>query len=461
MMPLRLTLALAAALIFTPLPARSETIDELKAREAKVRTVVEKVMPSIVAITSAEKGKQGSGSGIIVQKDGLILTAAHVTAATGENLIITFPDGKQVKGKALGANRVTDAGMAKITDEGEWPAVEIGSSDKMRFGDWCVAMGHPGGFDYNRRPPVRLGRIWRRDTDGAIFSSNPLIGGDSGGPLFDLEGRVIGINSSIHLTPAGDQSTTVDGNRHVAIDTLREDWDRMLTEKAWGRQGFGPQPGPRLGLVFDRDSQEGVRVIEEVDSDSPAGKAGIKNGDVVIRFDDVEVLTFHHLQRLVNKKKAHDKVKVSVRRSSETVDCEVELGEPPQTRRRPQRRSEEEKPEPDKPKDEEKEEEKKEDRPPPREPKVPEETGPHPFFGAEVEDTGGKGARVVAVKENSPAAQAGLVAGDIIIRLNDKDVDSPTAAAELLRTLKPGDKLSFQAKRGETEHSADATLEKK
>lgn len=427
---------------------RAETIQELKDRETKVRAVVQKVMGSVVAIKSDDPNKPGSGSGIIVQKDGLILTAAHVTSATGESLTITFPDGKQVKGKALGANRGTDAGMAKITEEGEWPAVEMGSSDKMRLGDWCVAMGHPGGYSYERRPPVRAGRIWRRDLDGAIFSSCPLIGGDSGGPLFDLEGRVIGINSSIH--------GSVDMNRHVAVDTLREDWDRMLKEKAWGRQGFSADGGrPRVGAVFDRDSQEGVKVIEEVDAESPAGKAGLKLGDTVVKFDGVDVATFHHLQRIIGKKKAGDKVKLGLKRGTDAVECEIELGSPP---RRPEPDAKEKKPEKENPKEKDPKGENEEDKGP-SEPKVPDESGPRPFFGAALEDTGGKGARIASVKEGSPAAKAGLAADDIILRLNDKDVDGPTPAAELIRGLKPGDKLTVKAKRGETEHNAEATLE--
>jgi S1-C subfamily serine protease len=97
----------------------------------------------------------------------------------------------------------------------------------------------------------------------------------------------------------------------------------------------------------------------------------------------------------------------------------------------------------------------------PSEPNIPEEKGPRPFFGAEIESTGGKGAKVTSVKPNSPAAKAGLVAGDIILRLNDKDVDGPTPASEIIRALKPGDKISIKSKRGETEMSADATLDKK
>jgi len=307
----------------------------------------------------------------------------------------------------------------------------------MRLGDWCIAMGHPGGFSYERRPPVRMGRIWRRDLDGAIRSSCPLIGGDSGGPLFDLEGRVIGINSSIH--------GAVDQNRHVAIDTLREDWDKMLKAKAWGSQVFGDNGSrPKVGAEFDRDSQEGARV-ESVFENTPASKAGLKPGDVVIKFDGTDVATWHHWQRLVAKKKPGDTVKIAYRRGADTAECELELARPSlaKTGRNT---------EGDAPDDREKG---------PPEPKIPEQTGPRPFLGAELEDTNGKGAKIASVKENSPAAKAGLVPGDFILRLNDKDVDGPTPAADVVRALKPGDKLTVKVKRGETEHTVDATLQQK
>ncbi len=437
---LRLSLVLLTALPLTAPVLRAETIQELKARETKVQGVAKKVMGSVVAIMSKDPKKPGSGSGVIVQKDGLILTAAHVTAATGEELVIVFPDGHRVNGKALGANKGTDAGLAKITDPGDWPAVEMGSSDKLRLGDWCVAMGHPGGFSYERRPPVRAGRIWRRDSDGAIFSSCPLIGGDSGGPLFDLEGRVIGINSSIH--------GAIDMNRHVAIDTLRDDWDQMMKGKTWGVQIFEPdRDRPRLGAIFDRDSQEGVKV-EEVVEDMPAAKAGLKAGDVLFKFDGVDVATYHHMQRLIGKKQAGSKVKVAVHRGAETVECEIELAKPASASRmaRNSGRSGDNDSERDKG---------------PAEPKIPEEKGPVPYFGADLEDTDGKGAKVASVKENSPAAKAGIVPGDIILRLNDKDVDGPSPASEVVRGLKPGDHIKVKLKRGETEHTPDVTLDKK
>jgi serine protease Do len=441
---LRSSFALLTALLLTAPVLQAETIQDLKDREHKVQEVAKKVMGSVVAIMARDSQKKpGSGSGVIVSKDGLILTAAHVTNATGEELTIIFPDGKRVNGKALGANRGTDAGLAKITDEGEWPAVEMGSSDKMRLGDWCVAMGHPGGYSYERRPPVRVGRIWRRDSDGAIFSSCPLIGGDSGGPLFDLDGRVIGINSSIH--------GALDMNRHVAIDTLKEDWDKMMKEKTWGVQVFEPDKDrPRIGAIFDRDSQGGVKVEEVVD-DTPASRAGMKAGDVLVKFDGVDVATYHHMQRLIGKKQPGDKVKLSLHRGKETVDCELELAKPPSMARRQR----------DVAKGGNKGDEDDEKDTGPPEPKIPEDKGPHPYFGAELEDTAGKGAKVTAVKENSPAAKAGLVAGDLLLRINDKEVDGPTPASEAIRAMKPGDKITVKAKRGETEYSGDATLDKK
>jgi serine protease Do len=448
--------ALLAVLLSIAAPAFShaEALEDLSKRQQQVQAVVKKVMPSVVCLSSADPKKPGSGSGVIVQKDGLILTAAHVTAATGEDIIVTFPDGRKVKGKSLGGNRGTDAGMAKITDEGEWPAIEVGSSDKMKRGDWCIAMGHPGGYSYERRPPVRTGRIWQRDLDGAIRSSCPLIGGDSGGPLFDLEGRVIGINSSIH--------GAVDQNRHVAIDTLREDWDRMMKNEWWGEQSYGAPPDrPTLGAEFDPDSQEGVKV-DEVFEGAAASKAGLQNGDVITKFDGVEVATFHHLCRIVNKKKNGDKVKISFRRGGDSKEAEMELGRPA-TRDRSrladngngQERAPEKKETPKK----DEEEEKDADSPP--EPKIPDEPANRAWLGAELEDTKGKGAKVSGVQENSPAAKAGLANGDLILKLNDKEVDGPTPAADILRALKPGDKLTIKGKRGETELSVEATLEKK
>lgn len=399
---------------------RAEGVPDLKGREEKVRAMVPRVMPCVVAVISADEDKPGSGSGVIVSKDGLILTAAHVTQATGNRLTIIFPDGRRVKGTALGANRGTDAGMARIDEPGEWPWVEMGSSDLLRLGDWVVALGHPGGYSSERRPPVRLGRVWRRDLDGALFSSCPLIGGDSGGPLFDLAGRVVGIHSSIH--------GSVEMNRHVAIDTLRFDWDKLSKDQTWGRVAFqsGGENRPITGARFDRDSREGV-VVEEVFAGLPAAKAGLQVGDVVKRFDGESVATFFAMQRLIGRRQAGEVVPLGVQRGEALIDLQLELGRRPQVRRADEGGGEEERG--------------------PREPQVPEEVGPRPWLGAVVEASEG-GPRLGALVPQGPADQAGLREGDVVVQINGAAVQDASQVAEIFRGLKEGEKAAFQVRRG-------------
>ena len=405
-------------------PASAEALKDLEVREEKVKEIAARVLPCVVALVSADDDKPGSGSGVIVSKDGLILTAAHVTQAVGNNLIIIFPDGKRVKGTSLGANRTTDAGMARITTPGEWPFAEMGNSDFMKLGDWVVAMGHPGGFSFERPPPVRLGRVWRRDLDGAFYTSCPLIGGDSGGPLFDLDGRVVGIHSSIH--------GNVDMNRHLAIDTLRFDWAKLTKDQRWGSTGFSSnnENRPITGALFDRESHDGV-LVREVFRNLPAFKAGVKPGDVVQQFDGEPVTNFHAMQRLIGRRKAGDMVPVGVKRGEELVSLTLELGSPP-PRSRPRRNGEG-----------------KEDPEPPelREPWSPEEKGPQPYLGAVLEATEG-GIKIAQLIADSPAAKAGLREGDILLQINATAVNDPSEAADLWTKLTPGNTVTLSVKRG-------------
>lgn len=421
-------------------PARADAagdLKELRDREEKVKGIVQRVMPCVVAVTSADEDKPGSGSGVIINKEGLILTAAHVTQATGNNLTIIFPDGKRVKGTSLGANRTTDAGMARITEdapEGGWPFVEMGNSDLLQLGDWVIAMGHPGGYSYERRPPVRLGRVWRRDLDGALFTSCPLIGGDSGGPLFDLDGRVIGIHSSIH--------GSVEMNRHVAIDTLRFDWDKLSKDQIWGKVSFNSSNDSRpvTGAIFDRESRTGV-VVKEVFADLPASKAGMKVGDVIQKFDGQDVATFHAMQRLLGRREPGDIVPVAVKRGEELVDLQIQLGR----RFLPARDANGNEIEPDDG---------------PREPHVPDAPGPRPWLGAGVEQTD-DGAKLGGLAPDGPAALAGLKEGDIVTKINDTAVTNATEVADALLALKPEEKARIQIKRGAAPLTLEVTLGKK
>jgi serine protease Do len=209
------------------------TLAVLKRVEAKSRAAAARVMGATVGIINqslATGGHLGEGSGVVVSEDGLIVTVGHVIAKPGSELTVIFPDGRRASAKALGANFTRDSGLAKIIEPGKWPHVEMGHSADIKPGTWCMALGHPGGVQQGRTPPIRLGRVLYSGK-GAPFlvTDATVISGDSGGPLFDLEGRVIGVHSNIGMN--------VNQNQHVPIDVYRDQWNDLLAGKAIGTPG--------------------------------------------------------------------------------------------------------------------------------------------------------------------------------------------------------------------------------
>lgn len=293
------------------------SVKDLLKLEKQVQEVVKKVLPSTVALVS--NGAGSSGSGVIVSKTGLILTAAHVIQGMKE-VDVFFPDGKKWQGKVLGANYSKDIGMVQMVDAGPWPFVELGQSKPLEAGDWLVAMGHSAGFDPARTPPVRFGRVMS-DGPGNYFTSDcTLIGGDSGGPLFDLDGKLVGINSSI--------GWSWKNNNHAGIDGFREDWERLLAGETWGALQMNPlanQETPVLGIVMGmRDDGQGVKV-QKVEPNSPAAAAGVRVGDMIITVDKEPVLGGAELQQVLLKKEAGDVVSLGLKRGEEKLKIDVEL----------------------------------------------------------------------------------------------------------------------------------------
>src|SRR5437588_680457 len=153
-----------------------ESIDDLRAIETQVQAVLPKIMRAVVAV----KIGAAQGSGVIVDKDGHVLTAGHVSGEPGKKAQVVLPDGKVLAAKALGRNSTVDSGMLQITDTGEFPYIEMGKSSELKRGDWVLAIGHPGGFRSNRTPVVRVGRVLDLNP-GYIRTDCTLVGGDSGG----------------------------------------------------------------------------------------------------------------------------------------------------------------------------------------------------------------------------------------------------------------------------------------
>ena len=296
-------------------PAAS--VADLVNLEKKVAAVSVKTMPATVALVSEKTGS--SGSGVLVSEDGLILTAAHVVQGMKE-VDIYFADGKKWLGKVLGANFSKDIGMVKMIEAGPWPFVKIGESKPLEAGDWVVALGHSAGFDPARTPPIRFGRLMS-DGPGNYFTTDcTLIGGDSGGPLFDLDAKLVGINSSI--------GESWKNNNHAGVDGFREDWDRLLKGETWGTLQMNPmanQETPVLGIGMGMNEGTDGVLVYKVEPNSPAAAAGVRVGDVIRSVDGDRVREGAELQQVLVKREVGDKVKLGIVREEAEIEIEVEL----------------------------------------------------------------------------------------------------------------------------------------
>ena len=313
---LRLLFALAAFVSWIVQPAHAFTVAQMKEMEAKVKALVMKNMPSVVALIGEKV--PGSGSGVIIREDGLILTAGHVTYGN-DTMTVVFPDGKLAKCKVLGADYTRDVGLAKIIEPGKYPAAEMGDSDKLDVTSIVVALGHPGGYDVRRPPPARIGRISQKNLDGFLVSDCTLIGGDSGGPLFDLDGKVIGIHSSI--------SESLSFNRDAPVNAAKASWDKLLEGKTWGRLPIQPRERRTgvavLGAVFDTSA--GSALLKEVQPKSPLAAAGVKAGDVILQLGGEEIASAAAVAAKLKKCKPGERLALAYRRGTEEKKTEVFL----------------------------------------------------------------------------------------------------------------------------------------
>jgi len=294
------------------------TLQDLQKLEGKVSAVAAKTLPATEALLSDETGS--SGSGVVTTADGLILTAAHVIQGAKEVLVV-FPDGKQVPGKVLGANLSKDIGMVKIDEPGPWPFIDRGGSKGLSAGDWVVALGHSAGFDPARTPPVRFGRVVSKGPGNFLTTDCTLIGGDSGGPLFDLEGRIVAIHSSIGVSWKN--------NNHAGVDGFVEDWDALLEGKVWGRLEMNPLANPEMpvmGIEMGVGRGPGVPVMK-VYPRSPAAKAGVRAGDVVVSLDGGVVRNGQDLMLLLAKRLPGDVVAAKVVRDGREIELELALAQ--------------------------------------------------------------------------------------------------------------------------------------
>lgn len=281
------------------------SLDQLKAMQVVFADLVDQVAPATVNVAVAE----AQGSGVVVSRDGYILTAAHVISRPNLDATITFADGTEAKAVTLGVNRMLDSGMLKITDKGKWPFLDIGESAMSQRGQWVMAIGHPGGLTKGRGLVYRAGRILVGGVD-TLTSDCTLVGGDSGGPLVDLEGYVIGIHSRI--------GNELKENFHVPIDAFSAEWDKLTEAVIVGSsKAF-------LGVSFGEDKT--ICKIETISPREGAEAAGLKPGDIIIKINDRKTKTQAQFRRALSKLKPLDTATFTVKRGDEELEFEVTLG---------------------------------------------------------------------------------------------------------------------------------------
>ena len=364
-----------------------------------------------------ERYSRSLGSGFIVTQDGYIVTNSHVVK-NARDINVTLWDGRSFKAKIVGIDDATDIAVLKIDAE-NLPYLRFGNSEDLKVGDWVIAIGNPFGLGHTVTVGVvsakgrSLGLTRYEDfiqTDAAI---NP---GNSGGPLINLKGEVVGINTAI-LNPSG--MAVYAGIGFAIPASLAKKIVPMLikkgkVERAWLGvyiQEVTPEIAKALGI-----KPQGA-LVSEVIQGSPADKAGIKRGDVIVEFDGKPVKSYKELPIMVSLTPINKKVKVKVIRNGEVKELEVVLGKMPEERVSRAR------PVPEK-----------------REEGITIEE-----FGFSVQDSP-DGPRVSSVKPGSPAALAGIRPGDIIVEVNRQAVKS---AEELKEKLKNKKSVLFLIKRGE------------
>lgn len=211
-------------------------------------------IPKAKAATVCIDLGDGTGSGVIVTADGLVMTAAHVSTGVGKDVTVIMPDGEKLKAETLGLMAEFDAALLQISGEKPedgFPFVEINRTEDTNLGDWIFSLGHSGGFDKERGAVARLGRLVRV-ANTTVQTDGTLIGGDSGGPLFDMEGRLIGIHSRV-----GPQLPV---NMHVPVKVFLEGWDRMLASEFIGEMAVRAKARKRKGIPRYRDHRCGQRL---------------------------------------------------------------------------------------------------------------------------------------------------------------------------------------------------------
>ena len=269
---------------------------------------------------------QSLGSGFIISPDGYILTNAHVVDSA-DAITVRLTDKREFKAKVIGADRRTDVALIKIDSAG-LPTVRFGDPGKLKVGEWVVAIGSPFGFDNTVTAGIvsAKGRSLPDENFVPFIQTDVAVNpGNSGGPLFNLHGEVVGINSQIYSRTGGFMGLSF----AIPIDVANSIAQQLRTtgRVTRGRIGVVIQPLTKeLADGFGLAKPQGA-LVNSVEKGGPADKAGIEAGDVILKFDQVSVNGSEDLPRIVGGTKPGSKVPVQIWRNKATRELQITVGE--------------------------------------------------------------------------------------------------------------------------------------
>jgi len=315
---------------YTPGPSR--------ARAQDINDAVTKVAPAVVRIDTAVGGepqdlirglfgggpedifpRRGQASGIIINaRRGYVLTNAHVARAA-HSIRVTLPDGRAFRGKVLGADAVTDIAVVQIKG-GRLPEATLGSSDRLRVGSWVIAVGNPFGLENTVTAGVLSAKGRTIVGEGGFAVTDllqtdaPINAGNSGGALIDLEAQVVGMPTAIVPYAQGiGFAVAIDTAKYVIPELVR----KGKVSHAW------------LGITYVARPQDGAVVIQEVRRRTPAAKAGLEPGDVIVAIGARKVRRSEDVARTMRTMRAGDRLALTIVRQGKTQQIATRLAEMP------------------------------------------------------------------------------------------------------------------------------------
>ena len=367
--------------------------------------------------------KKSLGSGFIISKDGYIFTNYHVIDKA-EEILVKLSDEKEFEAKVIGRDKNTDIALLKIEPENSLPVVTLGVSEDLRVGDWVVAIGNPFGLSQTVTAGIvsAKGRvIGAGPYDNFIQTDASINPGNSGGPLFNLDGKVVGINTAIIARGQGIGFA-------IPIDMAKQILPQLKTEGKVVRGWLGVSVQSiteEIANNLNLKTREGA-LVSDVYEDDPADKAGIKTGDVIVEIDGKKIKDTHELLRAVAAIPVDKKITVKVLRNGDTKKFVVKVTERTEEKTLAKAKKGDE------------------------------------YFGMTVQEItpeiaehlglpGTTGVIVAEVKADGPAKEAGIQENDIVLQVNKTRISDLESYVDIMSKVSSNKSVLVLIKRGRSQ----------